>query len=73
MDTGKTFVFVTHDISEAVQLSDRVIIISPRPGKIDAEITIDLPRPRDFDVMQSDEFHRYVKDISGIFMGYGVI
>ena len=73
MDTGKTFVFVTHDISEAVQLSDRVIIISPRPGKIDAEISVDLPRPRDFDLMQSDEFHQYVKDISGIFMGYGVI
>jgi len=73
MDTGKTFVFVTHDISEAVQLSDRVIIISPRPGRIEVEITIDLPRPRNFNVMQSDEFHGYVKDISSIFMGYGVI
>ena len=73
MDTGKTFVFVTHDIAEAVQLSDRVIIISPRPGKIEADIKIDLPRPRNFEVMQSDPFHEYVRDISSIFMGYGVI
>lgn len=73
MKTQKTFVFVTHDISEAVQLSDRVIIISPRPGKIDAEISIDLPRPRSFEVLQSEIFLSYVKDISNIFMGYGVI
>jgi NitT/TauT family transport system ATP-binding protein len=73
MATGKTFVFVTHDISEAVQLSDRVIIISPRPGRVDAEFAIDLPRPRDFNVLQSDKFHHYVKDISSIFMRYGVI
>jgi NitT/TauT family transport system ATP-binding protein len=73
MDTRKTFVFVTHDIAEAVQLSDRVVIISPRPGKIDAEISIELPRPRNFDVLQSGAFLKYVKDISAIFMGYGVI
>jgi NitT/TauT family transport system ATP-binding protein len=73
METKKTFVFVTHDISEAVQLSDRVIIISPRPGKIEHEIEIDLPRPRDFDVIQSEAFMSYIKDISSIFMGYGVI
>jgi NitT/TauT family transport system ATP-binding protein len=73
IDTQKTFVFVTHDISEAVQLSDRVLVISPRPGKIEREITIDLQRPRDFDVLQSDEFHSHIKEISNIFMGYGVI
>ena len=73
MDTGKTFIFVTHDISEAVQLSDRVIIISPRPGRIDAEVTIDLPRPRHFDVLQSQAFHGYVRDITSMFMNYGVI
>lgn len=73
IDTQKTFVFVTHDISEAVQLSGRVLVISPRPGKIEREITIDLQRPRDFDVLQGDEFHSYVKEISNIFMSYGVI
>ena len=73
IDTKKTFVFVTHDIAEAIQLSDRVVIISPRPGRIEREISIDLPRPRTFDVLQSDEFLAHMKDISGIFMNYGVI
>ena len=45
----KTILFVTHDIEESVQLADRVIILSPRPGKILRDLTIDLPRPRDLD------------------------
>lgn len=73
LETKKTFVFVTHDISEAVQLSDRVVIISPRPGKIEHEIEVDLPRPRNMDVVQSDHFLSYIKHISNIFMQYGVI
>jgi NitT/TauT family transport system ATP-binding protein len=43
----KSVVFVTHDIDEAVALSDRVVIMSPRPGRIQTEVAIDLPRPRD--------------------------
>jgi NitT/TauT family transport system ATP-binding protein len=43
----KSVVFVTHDIDEAVALSDRVVIMSPRPGRIKTEVAIDLPRPRD--------------------------
>jgi NitT/TauT family transport system ATP-binding protein len=43
----KSVVFVTHDIDEAVALSDRVVIMSPRPGRIQTEVKIDLPRPRD--------------------------
>ena len=42
----KTVVFVTHDTREAVALGDRVIVLSPRPGRIVAEYRIDLPRPR---------------------------
>lgn len=73
LKTRKSMLFVTHDISEAVQLSDRVIIISPRPGIIDKEILVDLPRPRDLDVCQSANFLRYVREISDIFLSYGVI
>jgi NitT/TauT family transport system ATP-binding protein len=45
----KTILFVTHDIEESVQLADRVIVLSPRPGKIQKDLAVDLPRPRDLD------------------------
>jgi NitT/TauT family transport system ATP-binding protein len=45
----KTILFVTHDIEESVQLADRVVILTPRPGTICLQIDVDLPRPRDLD------------------------
>jgi NitT/TauT family transport system ATP-binding protein len=45
----KTILFVTHDIEEAVQLADRVLVMSRRPATIQEEVVIDLPRPRDLD------------------------
>nr|WP_205520851.1 ABC transporter ATP-binding protein [Propylenella binzhouense] len=52
----KTILFVTHNIAEAVFMSDRVIAMSPRPGRIVEEITVPLPRPRDPDVRFTREF-----------------
>ena len=47
-DLDRTVLFVTHDIEEAIGLSDRVLVMSRRPGRIKSEYRIDLPRPRDF-------------------------
>jgi NitT/TauT family transport system ATP-binding protein len=51
-----TVVFVTHDVDEAVFLSDRVIVLTRRPAHIKAELTVDLPRPRTHAVLTSPEF-----------------
>jgi NitT/TauT family transport system ATP-binding protein len=46
MDTGATIVFVTHSIDEAVLLADRVVVLSPRPGRVQEILDIKIPRPR---------------------------
>ncbi|MEK8130454.1 ABC transporter ATP-binding protein [Paenibacillus filicis] len=56
----KTVIFVTHNIQEAVYLSDKVVIMSSRPGRITSEVHIDLPRPRVESVIESPEFYNYV-------------
>ena len=57
--TGKTIVFVTHDIEEAVYLGDRVVVMTARPGRIREEVKIDLPRPRGLDVKKSVQCLEY--------------
>lgn len=52
----KTVVMVTHDIQEAVFLCDRVIPMTPRPGRLKEEIIVDLPRPRSFDLLATPHF-----------------
>ena len=59
VDTGKTIVFVTHSIPEAVYLSDRVVVMSPRPGRITAEINVDLGA-RSETTRESDQFFHCV-------------
>src|SRR2546422_11114895 len=64
--TKKTIVFVTHDIEEAVYLGDRVVVLTARPGRIRAEVRIDLPRPRDLSVKKSVqclEYRNYIWDL----------
>jgi NitT/TauT family transport system ATP-binding protein len=73
MQKRPTVVFVTHSIEEAVQLSNRVCVITPRPGRIERILEIDLPWPRDLAVKNSAEFTVYVREIQEIFHGYGVI
>lgn len=61
-----TVVLVTHDLAEAVALSDRVIVMSSRPGTIVADIDIDLRRPRDVKALQSvARFHELVAELWG--------
>ncbi len=63
MERRKTIVFITHSIAEAVFLADRVLVMTPRPGKIGAELEIDLPRPRALDVVNTEIFGSYVRQI----------
>jgi NitT/TauT family transport system ATP-binding protein len=73
MTKRPTVIFVTHSIEEAVQLSSRICVISPRPGRIDRVIDVDLPYPRTLEVKKSPEFVRLVTDIQEVFHGYGVL
>jgi len=63
MESGKTLVFITHSISEAVFLSDRIIVMSARPGRVVGEFTNQFPRPRRFSDMASPEMSGMVEDI----------
>jgi NitT/TauT family transport system ATP-binding protein len=63
MESRKTVVFITHSTSEAVFLGDRVMVMTPRPGKVEDMLTIDLPRPRSLDVMTTEKFGTYVRRI----------
>ena len=67
--TNKTVIFVTHNISESVFLSDRVCVLSPHPGRLSAVVDIDLPRPRTLDLTDTQKFTDLVAKVRGSFEG----
>jgi NitT/TauT family transport system ATP-binding protein len=69
----KTVLLITHSIQEAVFLSDRVVVMSPRPGRIGEIVAIDLPRPRTFDLLEAPEFGRHARRIRAVFESWGVL
>ncbi len=59
----QTTLLITHNITEAVQLSDRILVMTYRPGKLKRMVKIDLPRPRTSEIVSSEAFGRYVAQI----------
>ncbi|MDD7271636.1 MAG: ABC transporter ATP-binding protein [Spirochaetales bacterium] len=62
-ESQKTVLFITHEIAEAVFLSDRVIVLSARPSRQVGSFDIDLPRPRNIELKTTSEFNKYVIDV----------
>jgi len=73
LQTEKTVLFITHSVPEAVQLADRIIVMTPRPGRIYKEIMVDLPRPRYEEGIESEEFFHLVEQIKRSFLEQGVL
>jgi NitT/TauT family transport system ATP-binding protein len=72
-ESRMTVLFITHSVAEAVFLSDRVIVMTPRPGRIDRVIDIDLPRPRTLAMRESPEFNGYNRQILDLLLARGVL
>ncbi|MCW2286960.1 ABC transporter ATP-binding protein [Leucobacter luti] len=70
---GTTIVFVTHSIPEAVFLSDRIYVMSARPGRIAAEVVVDQPQPRQLHYRQNSAFISKVAEVTAIFESLGVL
>lgn len=70
--TNKTVIFVTHNIQEAVFLSDRICVLSPHPGRLSAVVDVDLERPRTLDIKETPHFNELVKKVRDSFEGGSV-
>jgi NitT/TauT family transport system ATP-binding protein len=66
---NKTVLFITHQIDEAIFLSDRVLVMSARPGRILADIAIKLPRPRSLELKRTPAFVEYADEIWRLIAG----
>ena len=73
LSSRKTVMFITHSIDEAVLLADRVVVMSPRPGRIERTVPIDLPRPRGLEGRRLPGFTEASDLITGIFLDRGVL
>jgi NitT/TauT family transport system ATP-binding protein len=67
MESGKTVVFITHSITEAVFLSDRIIVMGAKPGRIIADIRVDLPRPRALSIRDNSRFGAVSNQVRQLF------
>ncbi|MBL0373477.1 ABC transporter ATP-binding protein [Rhizobium sp. KVB221] len=66
METGKTIIFITHSIAEALFLADRIVVMSARPGRIQEIVDVDFPRPRPVSIQSTPEFIARVNDIKAM-------
>jgi NitT/TauT family transport system ATP-binding protein len=65
----KTILFVTHSIPEALFMADRILVMTPRPGRLAAEFRVELPRPRILDMQTTSYFVEATKEIKNIIFG----
>jgi len=66
-ESKKTIVLVTHSLSEAVLLSDRIFVMTPRPGKLHDTISVDLARPRTHETLATDQAGKFLKVVRNHF------
>ncbi len=71
-DAGTTVLFITHSIQEAVFLGDRVVVMTPRPGRITATLDVSLDHPHDLDAMSTPRFGAYVREIRTLLNARGM-
>ena len=70
LESGATVVLVTHSISEAVFLANRIVLLSPRPGRIHEIYDVSFDRPRDIDLQTTPEFQAIVRSIRHALNGF---